>query len=113
MPLTFGNSGDLLAGLLPIAIGNEIESILRRGGPDDGDYKDAFKISDLLAAHGDELLFRSRKKGETARIFAEVARAAAVVAFAPGGLRLFGTHYEIVDGRLVIGGAKYVSDGRP
>ena len=45
-----------------------------------------------IAAHGDALMFRS-KKGETARSFNAVARGIALGAYQPGGITVFGRHW--------------------
>lgn len=46
--------------------------------------------SQLLAEHGDKLLYLSEKKGETANLFNRTAEAIAVLSFVPGGVTLFG-----------------------
>lgn len=42
------------------------------------------------------MLFRSKRKGETADAFNHLAEGIACLAFAPGGVRLFGSHWEAV-----------------
>jgi hypothetical protein len=50
--------------------------------------------ADLLASKGDILQFGSKKKGEAAEIFNRVAEAIAIMSFCPGGVTLFGEHWE-------------------
>lgn len=47
----------------------------------------------LIAEHGDNLLYPAKKKGETARVFNACAEAIAALSFAPGGVRAFGEHW--------------------
>lgn len=47
-----------------------------------------------IAEHGDIIQYRSKKKGETAAAFNHLARGLAVLAFAPGGVRFAGLHFE-------------------
>lgn len=49
-----------------------------------------------IAEHGDIILYRSKKKGETAAAFNHLARGLAVLAFAPGGVTFAGLHFEAV-----------------
>ena len=47
-----------------------------------------------VAEHGDNILFRGHKEGETAAAFNALARGIAVLSFCPGGVTLFGMHFE-------------------
>lgn len=47
-----------------------------------------------VASHGDDILYRSKKKGNTAAAFNALARGLAVLAFQPGGVTFLGEHYE-------------------
>ena len=49
---------------------------------------------DTIASKGDIILYKSPKKGETAAAFNTLARAVAAAAFFPGGVKLFGLHFE-------------------
>lgn len=51
-------------------------------------------VVDMIASHGDNILFRSKKKGETAAAFNALAEGMAICSFCPGGVRLFGLHFE-------------------
>jgi len=102
---SLGANGELLSGLLHIALHEEIARLLRQGGPLDRDYEAAREFGDILGERGDVLLYgsvkpggkrgkrkhnKSSKPGETAKLFATLARAAAVGTFLPGGIALFG-----------------------
>ncbi len=52
--------------------------------------------SDHIAEHGDNLMFRSKKKGGTAEAFNCLAEGLACLSFAPGGVKVFGGHWEAV-----------------
>lgn len=47
-----------------------------------------------IAEHGDIILYRSKKKGETAAAFNALARAVAILSFSLGGVTIFGLHFE-------------------
>jgi hypothetical protein len=84
----------LLAQTLALAVPLLITEIAQRGGPTDEDYARIASYTDDLAVHGDDLLYASRKPGETARRFQQVAEAIAVLSFCPGGITVFGLHFE-------------------
>jgi hypothetical protein len=48
----------------------------------------------VLAEKGDVLLFGSKQKGQAADLFNRLARAIAVLSFCPGGVHLFGRHWQ-------------------
>ena len=48
----------------------------------------------MIAEHGDNILFRSVKKGETAAAFNALAEGIAILSFAPGGITFMGDHWE-------------------
>lgn len=52
--------------------------------------------SQYVAEKGDNILFKSHKKGESAKAFNELAKGVAVLSFAPGGVTLFGQHFESI-----------------
>jgi hypothetical protein len=48
----------------------------------------------MVAHHGDNILYRSKKKGESAKAFNALAKGLACLAFAPGGVNAFGGHWQ-------------------
>jgi len=54
----------------------------------------AREAAQIIAEKGDIILYRSRKKGETAAAFNRLAEGIACLAFAPGGVTIFGLHFE-------------------
>ena len=84
--------------MLPIAMAAAVPlyvmQLQEKGGPDADDMKQAQAVSDKLGERGDVLLFGGGKKGECAEMFNETARAVAVLAFCPGGIDIFGQHFE-------------------
>ena len=51
---------------------------------------------DVIASHGDNILYRSKKPGGTAKAFNALAEAIAILSFAPGGVRIFGLEFVAV-----------------
>lgn len=84
----------LLATALEVAVPLCIHNLQCRGGVTEDILEQARKTSWELAGHGDNLLYRGKKRGETARLFQQVAEAIAVLAFCPGGITIFGLHFE-------------------
>lgn len=81
---------DTLAASVPFAM----LDLERRGGPTDADYEQARAEATPLAEQADNILFRSPKKGETARLVTQLIRAVAVLAYAPGGVTVAGLHFD-------------------
>jgi hypothetical protein len=52
------------------------------------------KWVDTIANSGDIILYKSSKKGETARAFNDLAKAIALLSFSPLGIDIFGLHFE-------------------
>lgn len=52
------------------------------------------EIGQTIASQGDILLYRSKKKGETAKVFNATAKGIAALSFMPGGVTVFGLHFE-------------------
>ena len=82
--------GTALATAVPL----HILELQERGGPTDADMAELGSVAELLGEKGDILLFGGKKKGECAEIFNKTAFGIAVLAFAPGGVTLFGQHFE-------------------
>jgi len=85
---------DHLSIALSAAVPLHIAELKAKGGPDAADLKKAQELSQILGERGDILLFGGGKKGEAADQFNRVARALAVLAYCPGGVTLFGGHWE-------------------
>lgn len=51
-------------------------------------------VVNIINADGDKILFRGKKAGETAAAFNALAQAIAILSFWPGGVKLFGGHWE-------------------
>lgn len=82
---------------LPAALGATvpfaIHKLIQQDGPHDWQRENARAYADTLASQGDVLMYGG-EKGEAAKLFAGLAEAIAVLAFTPGGINVFGTHYE-------------------
>lgn len=95
----------LLRTSLSAAVPLWVLDFYEQGGPTAADIE-AVRVygRDALAPHGDRLLFRSRKEGETAALFNGLAKALAVLAFLPGGVPpLFGASQGF-DARKILAG---------
>jgi hypothetical protein len=79
---------------LSAAVPLHIIELKAKGGPDAEDLKQAQEFSKDLGERGDVLLFGSKKKGEAAGLFNGLAKSLAVLSFCPGGVTLFGNHWE-------------------
>lgn len=88
------NSQALLPIALQAAVPLRIIEIREQGGPGSEDLERLKRFSRELAEHGDKLLYRSKKKGETAKLFNELGFCIAVMSFCPGGITVFGSHWE-------------------
>ena len=88
------NDSSLLALTLQTGVPLRIMEMERSGGPTEDDYTFAREYASTLGSKGDVLLFGGGKKGEAAGLMNGLIRAVAVLAFCPGGVRLFGCHFE-------------------
>ncbi len=79
---------------LPFAVTLRILEYQRRGGPLPMDFERAQRFGEVLGEKGDILLFSSKKKGESAEMFNGLADAVAILSFCPGGVKVFGHHFE-------------------
>ena len=87
-------TSSLLTTMMQTAVPLYIERMKAKGGPDDEDRKKAQETSEILGERGDILLFGGGKKGECADQFNRTAEAIAILAFCPGGVEIFGSHFE-------------------
>ena len=83
-----------LSEMIKMAVFFRIHELKQRGGPTAEDMQKAQETSQILGERGDILLFGGGKKGECADIFNRTAHAIAVLAFAPGGVEIFGSRFE-------------------
>lgn len=88
------STNSLIETFLSAAIPLRIEEIQSRGGPTKEGMETMREYAKLLGEHGDALLFKSKKKGETAQMTNGLVHAIATLPFAPGGIPLFGQHWE-------------------
>jgi hypothetical protein len=54
----------------------------------------AAECSQIVAENGDLLMFKSKKKAESAAVFNALAKGTACLAFCPGGVTFLGLHFE-------------------
>ena len=80
--------------MMQLAVPLWIQRLKDKGGPDAEDQKKAQETSDILGERGGILLHGGGKKGECADQFNRTAHAIAVLAFVPGGVEVFGQHFE-------------------
>jgi len=85
-----------LAIAMGAAVPLHIMQLQEKGGPDAADMKRAQETSDMLGERGDVLLHGGGKKGESSDLFNRTAHTVAVLAFVPGGIDIFGQHFEAV-----------------
>jgi len=57
-------------------------------------YERAKICAQKVAEHGDDIQFRSKKKGETAKAVNHLAEGLAILSFQPGGVSFFGLKFE-------------------
>jgi hypothetical protein len=84
----------LLSPALDAAVQLYLLTFQQYGGITDVDVVRVQSYLEDLTVHGDDLYFRSKKWGETAKRFDQVAEIIAVLSFSPGGLTVFGMHFE-------------------
>jgi len=84
----------LLPAMMPMAVFLQVKTLEQQGGPSPEDMAKIQETSDMLGEHGDILLHGGGKPGQCADLFNRTAHAIAVLAFAPGGVELFGTKFE-------------------
>jgi hypothetical protein len=54
---------------------------------------------DVITGQGDNLMYKSKKKGETAKVFNVLARCLACLAFQPDGVDFDGMHWDALGKR--------------
>jgi hypothetical protein len=98
---TDGSMGPMQSFLLT-AVPLGMMALAAKGGPGDDDRAAMAGYSQMLAEHGDDLLFGGKYGGGAA---ADLARAVALLSYLPGGIRLFGLHFSAVEDPPVYGRA--------
>ena len=78
---------------LDAAVPLRVLALQGQGGPNPEDFKRVTAHSNLLGEHGDALMFKSKRKGLTAKVANAVADSIAVLSFVPGGIEIFDRHY--------------------
>ena len=71
-----------------------IMEMSRTGGPTTADVDAARAYVGDLCAHGDTLLYGQGEPGQAADLANRLAHAIAVLAHCPGGIDVFGQHFE-------------------
>jgi hypothetical protein len=85
---------DLMRLTLELGVPVRALELMHHGGPSRFDFDEARAFADVLAEKGDILQFRGGKKGEAGEIMGGLIRAVAVMAFVPGGVTVFGAHFQ-------------------
>jgi hypothetical protein len=83
----------LLTATLEVAVPLRIMQYRALGVTEIAD-KEREALVEMIAAHGDDIIYASKKKGGTADAFNALARALALLSFAPGGVTFLGLHWE-------------------
>jgi len=83
---------EVLRATLQLAVPLWIDQM--RGAPWSHIKARAAECATAVASQGDVIMFRSGKKGQTAEAFNRLAEGIACAAFSPGGIKVFGDHYE-------------------
>jgi hypothetical protein len=83
-----------LSFVLECAVPLWIAQLWDGGGPQEADLAALKETARLLGEKGDVLMFGSPRKGEAADLFNRLAKGIAVLSFAPGGVKVFGTHWR-------------------
>jgi len=79
-----------LEAMVPLAI----QTIKDSGGITDEHINRARSIAWEIAEHGDIILYKSDKKGETAKRINQLVEGLAILAFCPGGVTFMGLHFS-------------------
>jgi len=82
----------LMQGSLSVAVPLWIERL--RGLSWEEKQKRVVDVPTLLGEKGDVMLFGGGEKGEAGEVFNRLAEGVAVLAFMPGGVNVFGCHFE-------------------
>jgi hypothetical protein len=81
----------LLEAMLPVAMLYAVDEVGRLSIEER--LRLASECSQVVAEHGDDLMYGSKRKGATARAFAGFVRGLAALAHQPGGVTFGGLHW--------------------
>jgi len=87
-------TGELFRAALAVGVPLGMADLERQGGPLEHDYAACRAFGETIATEGADILFRSKRKGVTAKLMTQLIRALAVLAFAPGGVTVAGLHFD-------------------
>jgi hypothetical protein len=82
----------LLRAALAVAVPVWIDQLW--GAGQDHRLERAQVCAQVVAEHGDDVLYRSKRRGASAEAFNRLAEGIACAAFSPGGVRAFGSRWE-------------------
>lgn len=85
--------GNPLPQFLACFVPLRVADLQRRGGPEDWEEDAALAFVIDVVEQGDVLLYGGAP-GEAGRLAARLVQTIAVLAFAPGGITIFGQHWE-------------------
>lgn len=88
---------DLLIIHVQMVVPLMIMGILESGGLTEGHLREAKRQADIIAEKGDLILFKSKKKGESAGAVHALCYGLAVLSFCPDGVTFAGTRFCSAD----------------
>lgn len=93
-------SEHLLVGMLELAVPMWVEKVARYT-PEHRAERQRI-CSETIGSKGDVILYKSKKAGESADAFNHLAEGLALLAFAPGGVKVFGRRWQVENNVLGI-----------
>jgi hypothetical protein len=91
----FDTQAALLRLHLQTCVPLRLAELRRQGGPTEADWQRTAEVGQEIAEHGDWLMFRGPRQGDTARLVGKVVDAVAMLAYCPGGIDILGVHWEV------------------
>jgi hypothetical protein len=88
-----------------------VREILESGGVDSLMFERARGLAIEIGSHGDAILFSVKRK--TSEMMGKLVEAVAVLSFAPGGITIFGLHFDAEELRKLWEFPELEPDGRP
>lgn len=83
-----------MSDLLPIALSAAVPLWIISIQRGEVNLPDFHATAVLIGEHGDAILYNTKKRGKAAEVFNELAKVVAFMSFCPGGVTIFGQHYE-------------------